>query len=437
MGEAHLLGVGLLHRFLGLAKLKIGRCYTGRATRPPNQFLGAKGRQLRVGIECGEKLEFGTWFLSIIEVVLIKIRIALTVLLAFGGCWLVMGNDQPALYRGSQSLAGYTADAQIDFPLKEMWRFGAGSAILAPPAVWNGQVFLVSSDGYLYKLGLEDGVVNWRYHASGRVKSAPCVGGGLVYFGDEFGQMHALDAETGVVKWRFQARDAIFGAPNLSGNQLVFTSYDQHVYCLDAENGALNWQFETQGFIDGVPAIGEDRLYVAGSDGILRSLALENGELQWESQIGSVVQGSPVISQGLVIVGSFAAEVKAFGLESGANVWRYTSLAKDMIVTGPAAVAEDLVIVAGWDGNLHALQPDSGRLLWRHRLRTKLEAAPTVVGHSVLMGDLTGLLVILDRNSGKRRWSKKMGSAIRTDVVYHRHRVMVALESGDLICMAF
>lgn len=102
---------------------------------------------------------------------------------------------------------------------QERWRFYADGPIRFPPVAWQGKVFVVSDDGFLYCLDGQTGHVIWQ-HCGGpngrkilgnrRIISAwparggPVIKDGIVYYGASIWPfmgsfIHALDAESGKV----------------------------------------------------------------------------------------------------------------------------------------------------------------------------------------------------------------------------------------------
>ncbi len=105
----------------------------------------------------------------------------------------------------------------------ERWRFFAEGPVRFAPAVWNGKIYFVSDDGFLYCLN-EDGSLRWKFRGlpqdrgdrkvvgHGRLislwpaRGAPVVADGIVYFAaglwpDEGVFVHALEAESGKPVW--------------------------------------------------------------------------------------------------------------------------------------------------------------------------------------------------------------------------------------------
>ena len=105
----------------------------------------------------------------------------------------------------------------------ERWRFIAEGPVRFAPVAWEGKVYFVSDDGYLYCLN-DDGSLRWKFRGlpegrrdrkvlgHGRLVSlwpargGPVLADGVVYFAaglwpTEGVFVHALDAESGKPVW--------------------------------------------------------------------------------------------------------------------------------------------------------------------------------------------------------------------------------------------
>jgi outer membrane protein assembly factor BamB len=103
----------------------------------------------------------------------------------------------------------------------ELWRFYTDGPVRFSPAGWQGKLYCVSDDGYLYCLSAADGALIWRFRggpsdrrilgnerliSTWPARGAPVIEEGTVYFAAGIWPfmgifLHALDAETGRVVW--------------------------------------------------------------------------------------------------------------------------------------------------------------------------------------------------------------------------------------------
>lgn len=106
----------------------------------------------------------------------------------------------------------------------ERWQFFAEGPVRFAPVAWEGNVYFVSDDGFLYCLDAEDGSLRWKFRGlpaekadrkvigHGRLVSlwpargGPVLSDGVVYFAaglwpNEGVFVHAVDAESGAAVW--------------------------------------------------------------------------------------------------------------------------------------------------------------------------------------------------------------------------------------------
>jgi outer membrane protein assembly factor BamB len=123
------------------------------------------------------------------------------------------------LYFGSSRTDSVTA---VDTATGEMkWRFHAEGPVRFAPLAWEGRLYVVSDDGYLYCLDAAKGTLLWKFRGgpsdrkimgNGRListwpaRGAPVIADGTVYFAASIWPfmgifIHALDARNGRVIW--------------------------------------------------------------------------------------------------------------------------------------------------------------------------------------------------------------------------------------------
>lgn len=104
---------------------------------------------------------------------------------------------------------------------EERWRFFADGPIRFAPVAWEGKVYVVSDDGYLYCLDAAKGSLVWKFRggpsdrkilgnerliSTWPARGAPVIADGTIYFAASIWPfmgifIHALDAQTGKVIW--------------------------------------------------------------------------------------------------------------------------------------------------------------------------------------------------------------------------------------------
>ncbi|MFO7901668.1 MAG: PQQ-binding-like beta-propeller repeat protein [Pirellulaceae bacterium] len=163
---------------------------------------------------------------------------------------------------------------------QERWRFFAEGPVRFAPVAWEGKVYFVSDDGYLYCLDANNGHLRWKFRGlphgkpdrkvigHGRLVSlfpargGPVLADGVVYFAaglwpTEGVFVHAVDAESGEAVWS-----------NTDGGVIPKSNWDHGV----GQDSGLS----PQGYL----AIIGDRLVVPCGQQLPAFLDLDTGELQ-------------------------------------------------------------------------------------------------------------------------------------------------------------
>jgi len=158
---------------------------------------------------------------------------------------------------------------------EELWRFYAMGPVRFAPLAWEGKVYFVSDDGYLYCLKLDDGSLQWKFRGGPEdrlilgnerlismwpARGAPVIAEGKIYFTAGIWPfmgifIHALDATTGKQLWtnsgdgsRYMKQphfsDAFAGvAPQgplaVSGDKLLIPGGRSVPACYDRHTGEL------------------------------------------------------------------------------------------------------------------------------------------------------------------------------------------------------
>lgn len=120
----------------------------------------------------------------------------------------------PSMVRGS--VTAYDTETA-----EQRWRFYADGPVRFAPAAFNGDVFFVSDDGFLYCLHAADGALKWKLRGGPNdtrilgnerlisawpARGGPVIKDGIVYFAASIWPLmgtfiHAVDAKTGQVVW--------------------------------------------------------------------------------------------------------------------------------------------------------------------------------------------------------------------------------------------
>lgn len=270
--------------------------------------------------------------------------------------------------------------------------------------------------GDVVALSAGNGQVLWSFRTKGAVRTRPWFQDGQVWVGSADGCLYRLGARTGRPLWSrpFCTDAAIDGDPVLvkgglkgGGDLVLFSVTINKVYAVGAEDAAFRWEYHRDRphlmSAEGVssPTVAGERVYVGFSDGTLVALTLGDGQVVWAIKIGEAnrlstdVDATPVVDEDRLYSGSFSRGPIAIAATDGRVLWQGSWFG----ATRPAVKGSWLVFgTAG--GEVVGVRKEDGVLVFRTRLEGPGAAyAPVVVRGWIVLGHDRGL-VLLDGADG-------------------------------------
>ena len=364
------------------------------------------------------------------------------------GDWPAVGRDPAA-----------SSYAPYDGPIPHgdlVWRFDTEAPLLTSPAVVDGRVYLATGDRRLVALDGETGELLWTLPLTGPVDSSPAVAGDNVYFGLRDHRFLAVDRNTGVKRWEYKTDNPVFSSPTVLGGIVYVGSADYHLYAFDAATGKRLWKYKAGAQINSDVAVTQDVVIVMSSDDRLHLVDARTGDGRFEYRT-AFSRGSPAIEGSLVYVSDENGGLRAidwrkrfYPLERfvrrvrlEAFLWGIASFPdqKGLVwsfrqpedrFTGKPAIDAKNVYAATVGGLLVALDKLTGRPAWTFETDVKTGSSPSVVGDTVLYGDLEGDLHALDARSGDRLWVRRLGGGISSTPVFANDLLYVSSLDGSL-----
>jgi outer membrane protein assembly factor BamB len=295
--------------------------------------------------------------------------------------------------------------------------------------------------------------VRWRFRLPsgspfGSFASTPLVVGGTVYIQDLASSVYALDARTGRRRWVIRER-----APNDGPNGLaavgsrLFGATDTSVFALDRRTGRRLWARRLvnryEQFVDIAPLAARGLVFSStigvppGGRGALYALDQRNGKIRWRFDTIRRPWAHPSAGGGGVwYTPSIARDGRLYvGISNPAPWGGSATHPNGGMYPGPVPYTDALV----------ALDSRTGTVLWydqvtKHDVRDyDLEASPIVSGNVVYGAGKAGRVVALNRRTGRRLWTKAVGTHLRDLGPLPLHPVLVCpgLWGGVLTPMAY
>ncbi|EXB25350.1 outer membrane assembly lipoprotein YfgL [Acinetobacter baumannii 1437282] len=307
----------------------------------------------------------------------------------------------------------------------------------------NGVIFAIDPDGQVSAYKGKERL--WKSKITKQELTAGVEAGeGIVVIGNRKGQLFGLDQATGEQKWTAKLSGAILSPSLIQSGRVITIANDGTVFAHDAVTGQQVWAYKlpnVQFSLRGQPApvrldertvlIGSANAYVYALDIISgvprfqRRVAISDGRSDIQRLIDVV--GDPVVAGQFLVTTSFQGQVTVIDLASQSVVW-----SEDASSTNTAEVAEDKVFVTTTDGKLNAYNLATGELVWQNEeLLNRQLSNPVMLGQNLVVGDLDGVLHLINPASGKLIGRAKTSGEVRSLRVID-NQLYVATRKGAL-----
>ena len=153
----------------------------------------------------------------------------------------------------------------------------------------------------------------------------------------------------------------------------------------------------------------------------------------WSRGVGSLIEFPAVVSEGVAFIGNFKGTIYAIEMRRGKVVWKYDPPGGKM-ASSPAVVGESIV-VHGMDGIVRVLDRRNGRLRWQYRVGSPIESSPIVVRGIDYFGAWNGRVYALDLKRRKLRWARSTGAKITSSAAIAKGTLYIGNYAGRLMAL--
>ena len=307
----------------------------------------------------------------------------------------------------------------------------------------NGVIFAIDPDGQVsaYK-GKEQ---LWKSKITKQELTAGVEAAeGIVVVGNRKGQLFALDQATGSQKWSAKLSGAILSPSLIQSGRVITIANDGTVFAHDAVTGQQVWAYKlpnVQFSLRGQPApvrLDDRTILVASANAYVYALDVISGVPRFQRRVAisegrSDIQrlidivGDPVVAGQYLVTTSFQGQVTVTDLATQRVVW-----SEDASSTNRPEVSGDKVFVSTVDGKLNAYSLSTGELAWQNEeLLNRQLSNPVMLGQSLVVGDLDGVIHLLDPASGKLVGRAKTSGEVQSLRVID-NQLYVATRKGAL-----
>ncbi|MCH7310256.1 outer membrane protein assembly factor BamB [Acinetobacter sp. ANC 4805] len=307
----------------------------------------------------------------------------------------------------------------------------------------NGVIFAIDPDGQVSAYKGKERL--WKSKITKQELTAGVEASeGIVVIGNRKGELFALDQATGAQKWTAKLSGAILSPSLIQAGRVITIANDGTVFAHDAVTGQQVWAYKlpnVQFSLRGQPApvrLDDRTVIVASANAYVYALDVISGVPRFQRRVAisdgrSDIQrlidivGDPVVSGQYLVTTSFQGQVTVTDLATQRVVW-----SEEASSTNRPEVVDDKVFVSTTDGKLNAYNLATGELLWQNEeLLNRQLSNPVTLGQNLVVGDLDGVIHLIDPSSGKLIGRAKTSGEVRSLRVID-NQLYVATRKGTL-----
>jgi outer membrane protein assembly factor BamB len=253
--------------------------------------------------------------------------------------------------------------------------------------------------------------------ASTYLKLKPSIQGQNVYIANANGVVQAFDQAKGRLKWTRTIKQGVVSGPTVKEGYVAIGTARSSVIVLRQEDGADLLELKVSGDALSKPVIVDNKIIIKTIDGNLYAFSLKNGKKLWMSEHGAPslilkASSSPVILGGFAVVGFSDGKLDAIDINTGRLVWQrsiaYASGSSDVErlvdIDADPIVRDKVAYLASYQGYVGALSLANGEFNWRKPLSVYKNMA--MDGSTLYVTDSSDVLWAFDRQSGLVKWKQ-------------------------------
>ncbi len=245
--------------------------------------------------------------------------------------------------------------------------------------------------------------------------TSPVIYDNYMFVSDLSGRVTAFD----ISKMKEIGRESYKGetpvAPVLYRTRLFFlvNQYKEvysTLYYYDYFTNKYISQVEIPGGVSNELLFDDEDIYLLNEFGTLFKINLI-GKIEWEYETNILTYCDPAMSGDLIVWGNQKGEVICFDKIKEEIIYR-KKISKGF--ESGVTIYDDKVLIGDIEGVLYVLDLQSGGVLWRQNTFYKIKSTAVTDGRSVFIGNLNGDVFSIDLGNGEINWAKNYGGVINT-----------------------
>lgn len=208
-------------------------------------------------------------------------------------------------------------------------------------------------------MGCEQPIENvWQYQSFSASHSSPALAGDLIVFGTKSGEVHAV-TKSGSYRWKFATRKEVISAPGVYNDMIFFGSTNHNFYAVDTVGKPI-WKFKTQSRIKGDPLIVGDLVIFGSYDKHLYAVKPVEKTVVWQFPAAEPVAPATPAPEGEEAAAAPEGEEKQAAPAIDKSNWP-----KDAFAYAKPTIIGDSIVTGNLDGHLYCVETKTGTLKWR------------------------------------------------------------------------
>ena len=314
---------------------------------------------------------------------------------------------------------------------RPLWHVGMGRAVRGSPALAEAVVAVGSADRNVTLIDRTSGDVLWRSRLDGALRAGPLLDEDRLYIASEAqpdGRVYGLRLRDGKVLWKTQT-GSVAAPLAFDGDALYVGTEDGVAMRLEPEKGHIQWRARLHGAIRTGPVVTEHGVVVATSENMLYLIDRNTGTVRQHMELPGSVGATPASDGQFVYLATLNGRIVAVHLASWTAIWDRS--AGDAVYGAPALVADTLFVLAR-DGRLWMIPVATPDFATSQALEIVSIAGPTPLVSGVLVGSVTGEVLLVDPRTGSIRWRAQVEGPIEQPPLVQNRQVVVVGGRGNI-----
>ena len=343
--------------------------------------------------------------------------------------WLSYGTQERPQWERNPPRPDYTFNRHHPY-VEEVWSLQEKSDMGSGIYLHNDRLVYTNTSGEVKAVKGNDGSALWTFKTNGKIYSTPTVYQNQVWVASSDSYLYGLDVANGKERFKLKNEKAVVSSPVCSGNKVILAGGDGHCRAWDVTSGALLWDFDSvMNFVVTRPLVKEGVLFFGSWGNRFYALDIETGKSRWiwyngqTNRMFSPAQVEPVAAYGRIYLASPDRYMTVLDETSGEVIWRYND--PDNRVRESIGISEDgnTVYAKTMDGKLLAIDASVAerRIQWissGEEMGYELTPTPVVEKNGIVFAPTDkGLIYAYRASDGVFLWKYRISSGLINRIV--------------------